>query len=140
MKKILMVIISLLNLFILTGCGCSKKNINDNEDITNLEIVKNEQLLKEETLDVFKIKNTEIIYDDDMTRFTSSITNLTNEVQNLSWLKVYITYVDLNDIERNTEILISVGDSLQPNETISTTTKVGADLRNTRSVSYEVIK
>ena len=42
------------------------------------------------------------------------------------------------DIERNSNLAIYIGETIQPGESIVTTTSIDADLRNTTNVTYTV--
>lgn len=136
MKKILIVIIAIMMLSTLSGCG--KKETEKNADGT--ETVNNEKLKEDKTLDGLKFSNDSIIFDGSNTQFSSSVKNTTKETKEVTYVKATVVYEDSNKVERAIELLMYFGESIEPGQVRTTTTVVDTDLRKTLKVDYELVK
>ena len=154
LKKV--VTCGMVSLMLVTGCSCTNKNTSGNNNnggnstnnggtntnvnepsVENPVVVNNEALNQDGQIEQFAYEISGITYDGNMTTLTVSVTNLTAEVQNLDWITASVTYMD-GEIERKVDLIIYVGESLQPNETRTTTASADTDLRNTTNVTYTV--
>lgn len=136
MKKTLIVIIAILMLSSLTACG-KKENIKNSD---GTETVNNEKLKEDKTLDGLKFSNDSIIFDGSNTQFSSSVKNTTKETKEVTYVKATVVYEDSNKVEREIELLMYFGESIEPGQVRTTTTVVDTDLRKTLKVDYELVK
>ena len=70
MKKIL---IGIFAISLITGCGCSKKEEAPSND--DVKVNTNEGVIKDQTVDVFKMENTSLVYDKGTTLLETTVTN-----------------------------------------------------------------
>lgn len=132
--------VGILSVLLVAGCGCNKKKNEKNDPSSNSNdpvIVTNETLTTNGEVENLAYEISGVVYDGSMTTMTFKITNKAAEAQNLSIINANVTYMD-GDIERNSNLAIYIGETIQPGESIVTTTSIDADLRNTTNVTYTV--
>lgn len=127
---------------LLTGCGCTKSSKNDSDEptIQNPVDITDEEMTKDQTVDVLKFSNTKINYNGIMTTFDSEVTNISDEDVVLSPVVAYITYENESGEEKTLTMDIYFGEKLKANETRSTSNNVDIDLRKAKKIEYKIIK
>lgn len=150
MKKKILIGMSIISI-LLTGCGCTKKeeeknNEKDNENIVNNEPtsenpvnITNEEMVKDQEVEALKFTQTEIVYDGNMTTLTSHVTNTSDQVVNLTTVMSHITYIDEFNNEKVLNMEVYFGETLQPGETRQAKSTVDVDLRKSSNIVYEII-
>lgn len=130
MKKI---VIMLIGIIFITGCGCdNKKNVD--------EIIKEnvqQEVVKDQSVDVFNFTNTSLTYQKNTTLFVTKVTNTSSETQYLKQFKIHVWGKDGKEIRTLTGF---VGSSFEPNESKIINSSCGEDLTNASRVTYEIIR
>jgi len=131
MKKI---IIMLIGLILVTGCGCDKNKKKEEEVIKeNLQ----QEVIKDQTLEVFTFTNTSLTYQKNTTLLVTVVTNTSSETQYLKQFKIHVWDKDGKEIRTLTGF---VGASLEPNESKTINSSCGEDLTNAASITYEIVR
>lgn len=127
--KILTIGICMIGLF--TGCG--KKA----EPEENIKSNTNENVVKDQKLEVFEFTNTSLIYEEGTSKLETTVTNTSEEIVYLSEFKIHVK--DENESEI-IELVGFVGEQLQPKESRVITSYSVEDLTNASSISYEIVR
>lgn len=140
MKKALVVFgMTILAFGLLTGCGCQKKEDNKNKNTKNEEIKTNtnEDVIKDQTVDVFKFEKTSLIYENGNSKLQTTVTNTSSEKQYLAEFLIHVKDENGNEIVTMTGF---VGDSIDANASKIIDSTYGDDLTKAASIEYEVVK
>ena len=139
MKKILvLVIISVFTISLTIGCSCSKKTeITEEQSKNEIKINTNEEVIKDQIVEVFEMKETSLIYENGNTMLTTSVTNISNEDEYVSEF-----IITIEDESGNTLAILRgfVGDKIKAGETKVITSSIGEDLSSATKVTYTVSK
>lgn len=134
MKKIIgLTTIVLLTFALLTGCGCSKKENNKDEIKTNT----NENVIKDQQLEVFQFTNTSLIYEDNNSYLQTTVTNTSTETQYLEQFNIIV-----KDSLGNVIITLPgfVGAYIEPNASKIISSSCARDLTTASSIEYEIVR
>ncbi len=136
MKKVLLVVISALMLTgLTTGCGCSKKETKKEEN--KVKVNTNEDVIKDQQLEVFTFTNTSLIYEDSTSILTTVVTNTSDKTEFLKEFKINVKDKDGNIIVTLTGF---VGDNIEAKSSTVITSSYGEDLTKAASIDYEVVR
>lgn len=133
MKKI---IISILILGLLTGCGCSKQETTTNPQ-EEIKSNTNEGIIKDQQVEVFEFKNTSLVREENNTVLETTVTNTSSTDQYLEEFKIEIKDKDGNIMET---LIGFVGDKLKTGESKVINSYCGTDLTTATDIVYTVIK
>ena len=133
MKKI---IISILILGLLTGCGCSKQETTTNPQ-EEIKSNTNEGIIKDQQVEVFEFKNTSLVREENNTVLETTVTNTSSTDQYLEEFKIEIKDKDGNIMET---LIGFVGDKLKAGESKVINSYCGTDLTTATDIVYTVIK
>ena len=114
-----------------TGCG-KKAELEE-----NIKSNTNENVVKDQKLEVFEFTNTSLIYEEGTSKLETTVTNTSEEIVYLSEFKIHVTDENENEI---IELIGFVGEQLQPKESRFITSYSIEDLTNASSISYEVVR
>ena len=126
-------VIGLSIIGLVTGCGCSKKGEKQDDIKANT----NEEVVKNQTVDVFEFKNTSLIYENGETTLETSITNTSSEDQNLQEFAIQVLDKDGNEMITLTGF---IGDTLKAGETRVIDSYCRDDLTNATKIVYSIKK
>lgn len=120
---------------LLTGCGTKKNNKNESKKDNQVKIeLKDDSIVKEQTIDGLKISNVKMEVIDGITTYTASITNITNSNIEVDNIKIVVKD-DKNDILAT--LTGYIGAILKPNDTKNIVNTTDIDLSKAKSISYE---
>ena len=128
MKKVLSLIVVLMLVVALVGCGKKK------------EKEKTPEFLEEYKQDDLVFKNESISAEGENSVITSTLTNTTDEDKQIGMVKLTVTYVNASNIEHTTEMLIYFGDKIEGNQTLQTETTVEFNTTSITKVEYEFVQ
>ena len=133
-KVIKILIIGTLTIGLTTGCGCSKKEKQPQEDI---KANTNEEVIKDQKVEEFELKNTSLIYEDGNTTLETTVTNTSNKD---SYLKEFD--IQVLDSEGNEIVLLKgfVGDNIKAGESKVINSYYHEDLSDAAKIIYTVIR
>ena len=133
-KVIKILIIGTLTIGLATGCGCSKKEEQPQEDI---KANTNEEVIKDQKVEEFELKNTSLIYEDGNTTLETTVTNTSNKD---SYLKEFD--IQVLDSEGNEIVLLKgfVGDNIKAGESKVINSYYHKDLSDAAKIVYTVIR
>lgn len=95
-KKIIGLSLTLLiALTFLTGCGCNNKENDNKENIineeeTNIKLNNNEDVIKDQVLEVFTFTNTSLVYENSTSVLETLVTNTSDTTQYLTEFKIIV--------------------------------------------------
>lgn len=140
MKKILNVLMLVLAVStLLVGCDLKKKDdtTNNNNPKTEVKSNTNQDVIREQTVGVYKFTNTSLTYVDGQSTFRASVTNTSSTKASLKEFKI-----NLYDEKNNKVVTLTgyIGDSLGAGETKTIDASYGSDLTNVTRVEYDVIQ
>ena len=134
MKKILVVML-ILSVFTLSGCGSKKKNEPIPQE-QKLRVNTNEAVIGSKEIDGLSIAKASLVYENGISTLTTSIRNISSDTINVD--HVEITYFDN---EGNTTVLIGeVGEAILKNQTVYITSTTDVDLTKAVRAEYVVVK
>lgn len=134
MKKIILITLSTLMLLAFaTGCGCSNKNDKQDKIKSNT----NEDVVKDQTLDVFSFTNTSLVYEKNTSVLTTVVTNNSNEKQMLKKFNIIV-----KDAEGNVIVTLPgyVGSYIDAKASTVITSSYAQDLTRAAKIEYEIVK
>ena len=134
MKKIILITLSTLMLLAFaTGCGCSNKNDKQDKIKSNT----NEDVVKDQTLDVFSFTNTSLVYEKNTSVLTTVVTNNSNEKQMLKKFNIIV-----KDTEGNVIVTLPgyVGSYIDAKASTVITSSYASDLTHAAKIEYEIVK
>ena len=131
-KKVLLVLM-LVVVIAVTGCGKKEKNIdNPVENVnTNTGVVENKEV------EVFTFTNTSLVWNDNASNLVTVITNTSDEEQYLKGFKVHVYDSNGNEIASMTGY---VGAKLKAHEVRQMSTGHYENLTNATKIEYEVLR
>ena len=132
-KTIKTLLIGILTISLLTGCGCSKKEQPQDDIKTNT----NEDVIKDQVVDGITMTNTSMVTTNKTTKLTASVTNNTDKDYVLDEYMIIVKDEDGNQIVK---IPGYVGDTIKAGETRTISSSVDIDLSKAASIEYEVKK
>lgn len=135
MKKVLL---SVLCLLVITGCGCNKKEENKKNPTGNDSIVKtntNKEFLNNQTINGIEISNINLSYQNELSIFTAVVTNKSTIVK-----KVGIIDIVIKDENKNEIITLKglIDKNMKVNESASINASTSLDLTNAKYVEYRI--
>ena len=132
-KYMLIALVGICMTSLVTGCGKSNKSGSSEQPKANT----NENVVKDQTLDVFHFTNTSLIYENGTTTLETTVTNTSDETAYLVEFKIHVKDTEGNDI---IELVGFVGDQLKANESRVITSSASQDLMLADSIEYEVVR
>lgn len=133
MKKILIIILSLL---IITGCGCkNKENNTRNETNSNIKTNNNKDFKKNQTIDGIEISSINLSYQNEISTFTAVVTNKSSINK-----KIGIIDIIIKDENKNEIITLKgmIDKTMKINESASINASTSIDLTNAKYVEYRI--
>lgn len=145
MKKLLT--IGLASLLLVVGCGKKEEEKKDDKvvdnngpTIENPEVITNEEMIKDQTVETLQFTNTGLVYDGSMTTLTSQVTNTSDLPVELTKVMATINYKDENDVDRVLEMEVYFGESLEAGESRSVLSNIDVDLRKSTNIEYRIVR
>lgn len=121
---------------IITGCG-KKTEEKPNNLEEQIKVNTNENVIKDQNVEVFEFTNTSLIYSEGMTRFETTVTNTSDETEYLSEFKIHVKDKEGNEVE---QLIGYVGSELQAKESRVISSYSTMDLSDVDTIEYEVIR
>ena len=135
MKRNLLLVATLLFAFILTtGCGCNKKSEKASKKV---KANTNENVVKDQELEVFKFTNTSLVYEDSTSILTTVVTNTSDKTEYLKEFKIIVKDNNGGEIVTLTGF---VGDNIEAKGSTVITSSYGQDLTKAASIEYEIVR
>lgn len=131
-KTVIISITAILLLTLTVGCSCSKK-----EKKEDIKVNTNEDVIKDQQLEVFKFENTSLVYEDNTSILTTVVTNTSSETEYLKEFKIHVKDNSGNEI---VELTGFVGDNIEGNSSTTISSSYAEDLTSASSISYEIIR
>lgn len=138
-NKFIKLFTMLLILGLVTGCGCSNKESKEknNNLVEDIKANTNENVIKDQVLDVFTFTNISLIYENGTSTLETLVTNTSSEPQYLTEFKVHVK----NELGEEIVTLTGfVGASIEANGTETIISSYGDDLSNAYSIEYEIVR
>ena len=134
MKKVTIgIIMGVFTIGLITGCGCSKKG----EPQEDIKINNNEGVIKDQTVEVFELKNTSLIYENGNTTLETVVTNTSSKDEYLEEFKIKVTDASGNEMITLTGF---VGEVIKAGESKVINSYCGEDLSTATNITYTVIR
>lgn len=133
-KGIKIILVGIFMVSLVTGCGCSRKETNKDEEIKSNT---NEGVIKDQTVEVFEFKNTSLIREGNNTVLETTVTNTSTTDQELQEFKIEVKDKDGNVMET---LIGFVGDKIKAGETRVINSYCGTDLTEATNIVYTVVK
>lgn len=134
MKKVTIgIIMGVFTIGLITGCGCSKKE----EPQEDIKINNNEGVIKDQTVEVFELKNTSLIYENGNTILETVVTNTSSKDEYLEEFKIKVTDASGNEMITLTGF---VGEVIKAGESKVINSYCGEDLSTATNITYTVIR
>ena len=127
------IIMGVFTIGLITGCGCSKKE----EPQEDIKINNNEGVIKDQTVEVFELKNTSLIYENGNTILETVVTNTSSKDEYLAEFKIKVTDASGNEMITLTGF---VGEVIKAGESKVINSYCGEDLSTATNITYTVIR
>lgn len=127
------IIMGVFTIGLITGCGCSKKE----EPQEDIKINNNEGVIKDQTVEVFELKNTSLIYENGNTILETVVTNTSSKDEYLEEFKIKVTDASGNEMITLTGF---VGEVIKAGESKVINSYCGEDLSTATNITYTVIR
>lgn len=128
----------LLVVGLVTGCGCSKEEKTEEKTVEeNIKVNLNENVIKDQQLEVFTFTNTSLIYENGTSTLETLVTNTSDQEQYLTEFKIIVKNEAGEEIVTMTGF---VGASIEAHGTETIISSYGDDLSNAASIEYSIVK
>lgn len=131
-KEFILILTLVLSLGLITGCGCNKK-----EEKKEVKMNTNQDVIKDQELEVFTFTNTSLVYEDETSILITKVTNTSNETQYLKEFKIHVKDIAGNEI---VELTGFVGDNIEANSSTTISSSYSEDLTKAAKIEYEIIR
>lgn len=132
MKKVLIIMMVAFTAITLTGCGCKKKETEE-----DVKANTNNEVIKDQKVEVFTLTNTSLVYENGTSTLETLVTNTSKEKQFLAEFKIHVK-------NEKGEVIVTltgfIGDSINGGESRKITSTYGADLTKASKIEYEIVK
>lgn len=136
MKKILnLMVIFVFTITVATGCGCENKDKEEKKEETKVNT--NEEVIKDQTVDVLTFTNTSLVYEDNNSKLQTTVTNTSDEDVYLAEFLIHVKD------ENGAEIVTMrgfVGGVVEAKSSKVINSVYGDDLTTAASIEYEIVK
>ena len=120
--------------FVVTCCGCDKKEEPKKENKT---VESKVTTLDDQTVEGLKISGLSITYKDGISKIVANVENTTDQTINL-------TNIGINLYDKNDKLLIEtlgyIGESIEPGDNKQIISDVTEDLRSATKVEYKIAR
>ena len=130
-KTLKIILISLIGLSLLTGCG--KKE----EQEPPIKVNTNENVIKDQEVEGLTMTNTSLVYENGTTTLVTEVINNTKEDYPVKRIKIIVKDKEGNII---TTLIGTIADTLKPGESRIIDSDTPIDLSEAESIEYSVIK
>ena len=130
-KTLKIILISLMGLSLLTGCG-KKEEIEP-----PIKVNTNENVIKDQEVEGLTMTNTSLVYENGTTTLVTEVINNTKEDYTLKRIKIIVKDKEGNII---TTLIGTIADTLKPGESRIIDSDTPIDLSEAESIEYSVIK
>ena len=130
-KTLKIILISLMGLSLLTGCG--KKE----EQEPPIKVNTNENVIKDQEVEGLTMTNTSLVYEKGTTTLVTEVTNNTKEDYPVKRIKITVKDKEGNII---TTLIGTIADTIKPGESRIIDSDTPIDLSEAESIEYSVIK
>ena len=130
-KTLKIILISLMGLSLLTGCG-KKEEIEP-----PIKVNTNENVIKDQEVEGLTMTNTSLVYENGTTTLVTEVTNNTKEDYPVKRIKITVKDKEGNII---TTLIGTIADTLKPGESRIIDSDTPIDLSEAESIEYSVIK
>ena len=130
-KTLKIILISLMGLSLLTGCG--KKE----EQEPPIKVNTNENVIKDQEVEGLTMTNTSLVYENGTTTLVTEVTNNTKEDYPVKRIKITVKDKEGNII---TTLIGTIADTIKPGESRIIDSDTPIDLSEAESIEYSVIK
>lgn len=132
MEKIIKIIlIGIIGLNLLTGCG-KKEEIEP-----PIKVNTNENVIKDQEVEGLTMTNTSLVYENGTTTLVTEVTNNTKEDYPVKRIKITVKDKEGNII---TTLIGTIADTIKPGESRIIDSDTPIDLSEAESIEYSVIK
>ena len=133
-KTIKILLIGIFTISLITGCGCSKKEEEPKEEI---KANTNEEVIKDQKVEEFELKNTSLIYEDGNTTLETTVTNTSEKDTYLKEFDIQVLDKDGNEI-----VVLKgfVGEQMKAGESRVINSYYNEDLSAATKIVYTVIR
>lgn len=133
MKKIYLSLIVLLTLSVMTGCGCTKKDTE--EEITDNTVVASDGINEEQEIKGIKFKNITLNVKSGITEYRVTLENVSNVTKNIQGLTIY--FKDVNGYTVLTKEYYDF-ENLDKGKSQSIAMTFDKDLSNVETIEYKL--
>ena len=135
MKKVLLTLVAISSVFMITGCGNTKKHPASRIDEEKIKTNVNENVIREIVVEGMKIERASLVYEGGESVLTTAVTNVSNS-------PIVVDSIDCiySDAEGNQTILPLIIGELAQGQTVYITSRTDVDLTKAISVDYQVRK
>ena len=130
-KTLKIILISLMGLSLLTGCG-KKEEIEP-----PIKVNTNENVIKDQEVEGLTMTNTSLVYENGTTTLVTEVTNNTKEDYPVKRIKITVKDKEGNII---TTLIGTIADTIKPGESRIIDSDTPIDLSEAESIEYSVIK
>ena len=130
-KTLKIILISLMGLSLLTGCG-KKEEIEP-----PIKVNTNENVIKDQEVEGLRMTNTSLVYENGTTTLVTEVTNNTKEDYPVKRIKITVKDKEGNII---TTLIGTIADTIKPGESRIIDSDTPIDLSEAESIEYSVIK
>ena len=130
-KTLKIILISLMGLSLLTGCG-KKEEIEP-----PIKVNTNENVIKDQEVEGLTMTNTSLVYENGTTTLVTEVINNTKEDYTLKRIKIIVKDKEGNII---TTLIGTIADTIKPGESRIIDSDTPIDLSEAESIEYSVIK
>ena len=120
--------------FVVTGCGCDKKEEPKKENKT---VESKVTTLDDQTIEGLKISGFSITYNDGISKIVANVENTTDQT-------IALTNIGISLYDKDNELLIEtlgyIGDSIEPGDNKQIISDVTEDLRSAKKVEYKIAR
>lgn len=138
MKKNLYIIVTFIIFAgLLTGCGKKNSEVEKEKENAGVEINTNEEVIKNQVVEDFKLTNTSVIYTNGSSTLVTSVKNDSSETK---YIKSFNIILKDDSGKIIAQLLGYIGEEIPAGETREITSSSDMDLTKATSVEYTINK
>lgn len=120
-------------IFVVTGCGCDKKE----EKKETPKVESKVTTLEDQTIEGLKITGFSITYSEGISKIVANVENTTDQ-------EIKLTNIGINLYDKDNKLIIQtagyIGDSIAPGDNKQIVSDVTEDLRSAKKVEYKIAR
>lgn len=136
-NKVVIISLAALMLLVAAGCGCKKKESDDNKDkVADITANTNENVIKETEVEGLLVNNVSLVTENGAGSFNATVTNNSGAAKSVKYVKAHVKATDGSTI---ITLYGYIGETIENSQSKTISASCDRDLSTAASIEYEVV-